>query len=71
MASSNDFEDFLTSFGIAPSLASQMVSDGWQSSNFASIVSDVSDFDRLGIWEQLFSEEINLVQRSSIKAALV
>ena len=69
MASSNDFEDFLTSFGIAPSLASQMVSDGWQSSNFASIVSDVSDFDRLGIWEQLFSEEINLVQRSSIKAA--
>ena len=69
MAASDDFEAFLTSFGIAPSLASQMVADGWQSANFASIVSDVSDFDRLNLWEQLFSEEINLVQRSSVKAA--
>ena len=69
MAASDDFEAFLTSFGIAPSLASQMVADGWQSANFASVVSDVSDFDRLNIWEQLFSEEINLVQRSGVKAA--
>ena len=69
MAASDDFEAFLTSFGIAPSLASQMVADGWQSANFASIVSDVSDFDRLNLWEQLFPEEINLVQRSSVKAA--
>ena len=69
MAASDDFEAFPTSFGIAPSLASQMVADGWQSANFASILSDVSDFDRLNIWEQLFSEEINLVQRSSVKAA--
>ena len=68
MAAPHYFEAFLTGFGVAPSLASQMVADGWQPQNFASIVSAISDFDSSSIWDQLFTEPLNLLQKASLKA---
>ena len=40
---------------------------GWNTKNFKTIVSDVSEFE--GIWDQLFQDTLPLVQKASIRAA--
>ena len=64
---STELETLLTDCGVTPTLASQMVGDGWNTKNFQIIVSDVSEFD--GVWDQLFHEPLPLVQKASIRAA--
>ena len=49
---STELETLLTDCGVAPTLASQLVGDGWNTKNFQTIVSDVSEFE--GVWDQLF-----------------
>ena len=65
---STQLEAILTDCGVSPTLASQLVGDGWSTKNFRTIVSDVSEFE--GIWDQLFQDSLPLVQKAaSIRAA--
>ena len=64
---STELETLLTDCGVAPALASQLVGDGWNTKNFQTIVSDVSEFE--GVWDQLGQENLPLVQNASIRAA--
>lgn len=64
---SSDLESVLTDCGVAPSLVSHLVGAGWNTRNFSTVVSDVSEFEN--IWEELFSEGIPLIQKASVRAA--
>ena len=48
---STELEAVLTDCGVSPTIASQLVGDGWNLKNFRTVVSEVSEFDN--IWDQL------------------
>ena len=62
------FEDVLSECGVDPTLASQLVQEGWTSQNFAMVVNSKEEFNE-GIWDQLCNSPISLVQRSNLKVA--
>lgn len=65
---SDSFESVLSSCGVDPSLASQLLSAGWTSATFREIVNAVTDFDDSVITELLPNDSVSLLQKSALKA---
>ena len=58
----------MSTCGVDPTIASQLVQDGWTTQSFACAALDLESFDRL--WQDLFSDtELSLLQKASVRAA--
>ena len=49
---SQSLEDIMSTCGVDPTIASQLVQDGWTTQSFACAALDLESFDRL--WQDLF-----------------
>ncbi|CAL1132800.1 unnamed protein product [Cladocopium goreaui] len=65
---SQSLEDIMSTCGVDPTIASQLVQDGWTTQSFACAALDLESFDRL--WQDLFADtELSLLQKASVRAA--
>ena len=62
---SQSLEDIMSTCGVDPTIASQLVQDGWTTQSFACAALDLESFDRL--WQDLFADtELSLLQKASV-----
>ena len=65
---SQSLEDIMSTCGVDPALASQLVQEGWTPQSFACAALDLQSFERL--WEELLPDsELSLLQKAAVRAA--
>lgn len=60
-------EDVMSTCGVDPATASQLIQSGWTIQSFAFSALDLDGFDKL--WPEFFSEEPTLLQKASLRTA--